>query len=363
MPAPAWLRCVLLGLLVSGLAASDARFKPVHEAEFYSKLDGRLVRCELCPRHCIIAPGGRGVCRVRENSDGKLCSVVYARPCTIGKEPIEKAPFFHFLPGQTRITLATAGCNQSCKYCQNWEISQSAPEELPGLDLPPDSVAAIAEREGAPIVCLTYSEPVVFFEYTCDIARACRERGIRTVVVTGGYINPAPMETLCSLVDAVKIDLKGFTEEFYSEICGSSLAPVLAACRVAARSGTHLELVNLVVPAANDDTFDIRRMCQWILFNLGDSVPVHFTRFSPAYRLRDAPATPVSTLETAAAIARGVGLKYVYLGNVPGHELESTFCPNCDSVVIGRRGYSITANSLEDGCCRFCGTRIPGVWR
>lgn len=363
MPASAWLRSILFGLLIAGLAATGSRFEPVHEAQFYTKLDGKMVRCELCPRHCIIARGGRGVCRVRENKDGRLYSVVYGRPCTIGKEPIEKAPFFHFLPGRTRITLATAGCNQACKYCQNWEISQSRPEDLPSLELSPDSVAAIAQSQQAPIVCLTFSEPVVFFEYTCDIARACRRRGLRSAVVTGGYINPAPMETLCSLVDAVKIDLKGFTDEFYSGVCGSSLAPVLEACRIAARSGTHLELVNLVVPALNDDTFDIRRMCQWILFNLGDTVPVHFTRFGPAYRLRDAPATPVATLETAAAIARKVGLKYVYVGNVPGHELESTFCPECDSLLIGRRGYTIAANNLKDGCCRFCGARIAGVWQ
>jgi len=357
------VRTIGLLALLAALAAQSTDVPLTREAEFYGKLDRGFVRCELCPRSCVIAPGGRGVCRVRENRDGTLYSVVYGRPCTIGKEPIEKAPFFHFLPGRTRITLATAGCNQSCKYCQNWEISQASPEDLPCYDMPPDSVVAIALREDAPIICLTYSEPVVFFEYMCDIARKARPAGLETAVVTGGYINTAPLETLCSLVDAIKIDLKGFTDDFYREVCGSSLQPVLDACRTVANSGTHLELVNLVVPALNDDTVAIRKMCQWIGSNLGDTVPVHFTRFSPAYRLRDAPPTPVTTLERAVAIAETVGLKYVFVGNVPGHERESTFCPECGAKVIDRRGYTVRENRLVDGCCPECGTRVHGVWQ
>ena len=344
-------------------AAPGDRFAPEHEASFYVKLDQRRVRCALCPRSCVIGPGARGICRVRENKDGTLYSIVYGRPCSIGKEPIEKAPFFHFLPGRTRITLATAGCNQRCKYCQNWEISQSAPEDLPCYDLPPERVVETALEQDAPIICFTYSEPVVFYEYMCDIARLARPRGLRTAVVTGGYVNPEPLETLCGLVDAIKIDLKGFTDDFYRSVCGTTLAPVLEACRTVAASGTHLELVNLVVPGHNDDTADIGAMCRWVVAELGDTVPVHFTRFGPAYRLMNAPSTPVPTLETAAAIARKAGLQYVYLGNVPGHELENTRCPACDSLLVERRGYSVTADNIAGGRCRFCGRRIPGVWQ
>jgi pyruvate formate lyase activating enzyme len=232
------------------------------EADFYHQLVDKLVACDLCPRRCVIAPGQRGVCRVRENRDGRLYSVVYGRPCSVGKEPIEKAPFFHFLPGRQRITLATAGCNQTCKYCQNWEISQARPEDLHNYDLSPADVVALAEKEKTPIICFTYSEPIIFYEYMIDIARLARAKGIRTAVVTGGYINPEPLKQLCSLVDAIKIDLKGFTPEFYQNVCGSTLEPVLEACKTVAQSHTHLELVNLVVPALNDDTTTIRKMCR-----------------------------------------------------------------------------------------------------
>ncbi|MEO0082410.1 MAG: AmmeMemoRadiSam system radical SAM enzyme [candidate division WOR-3 bacterium] len=356
---------MMLGL---GPASPPKRLPLVREAEFYEKLDRKLVRCRLCPRYCTIAPGQRGVCRVRENKDGKLYSVVYGRPCTIGKEPIEKAPFFHFLPGSSRIVLATAGCNQMCKYCQNWEISQSSPEDLPNYDLPPESIVAIAKRENAPIVCFTFSEPIVFYEYMADIAQLCRKSGIRTAVVTGGYINPQPLSKLCSLVDAIKIDLKGFTDDFYRDVCSSSLEPVLEACKIVARSPgirrpVHLELVNLVVPALNDDTAGLRKMCSWIRDSLGDTVPVHFTRFTPNYKLANSPPTPIATLERAAIIAKAAGIKYVYVGNVPGHWLENTYCPKCGKLLIKRQSYAVTENNIKNNCCRFCKTRIPGVWQ
>jgi len=336
---------------------------PAREADFYHKLDNNLVACDLCPRRCIIAPGRRGVCRVRENRKGTLYSVVYGHPCSVGKEPIEKAPLFHFLPGRLRITLATAGCNQFCKYCQNWEISQARPEDVKSLDMTPAEVVALAEKEHVPIICFTYSEPVIFYEYMADIARLARAKGIRTAVVTGGYINPEPLKQLCALVDAIKIDLKGFTPEFYENVCSSTLEPVLEACKVVAQSRTHLELVNLIVPAMNDDTATIRKMCRWIRENVGDTVPVHFTRFHPEYRLQNSPPTPLAGLEGAIAIARSESLKFTYIGNVPGNRAENTYCPNCGKVVIRRSGYSIVENNLKKGKCPYCGTRIPGVWQ
>jgi pyruvate formate lyase activating enzyme len=330
---------------------------------FYHQMDQKRVACELCPRRCVIAPGQRGTCGVRENRDGKLYSVVYGRPCSLGKEPIEKAPFFHLLTGSLRITLATAGCNQSCKYCQNWEISQARPEDVRSYDLSPDDVVALAVRENVPIICFTYSEPIIFYEYMVDIAKLARAKGIKTAVVTGGYINPEPLKQLCGLVDAIKIDLKGFTPSFYENICGSTLEPVLEACKTVARSGTHLEIVNLVVPTLNDDTTTIRKMCTWIRDSLGDTVPVHFDQFHPDYRLLNTPVTPIATLEQAISIARSVGLKFVYMGNVPGNPAENTYCPNCGRLLIGRSGYTITENNLKNGKCKFCGQRIPGVWQ
>ncbi len=336
--------------------------EPAAEARYYRQLENKNVQCLLCPRRCVIAPGKRGFCRVRENRNGKLYSLVYGLPCSINREPIEKAPFFHFLPGSLRLTLATVGCNQRCKYCQNWEISQANPEDVRAQRLSPRAVVDLAERRSLPVICFTYTEPVVFFEYMIDIARLARARGIKTAVVSGGYINPEPLQELCAAVDAIKIDLKGFTPEFYENVCGSTLAPVLETIKTIARSSCHLELVNLVVPGYNDDTTTIRQMCQWIKENIGDTIPLHFTRFHPDYRLQNSPPTPISTLEQAAAIARRTGLKFVYIGNVPGHKDENTYCPNCGKLLIARTGFSVTQNNITNGRCKFCQARIPGVW-
>jgi pyruvate formate lyase activating enzyme len=356
------LRSPLVAALALALLGGAAVAQP-REAMFYEKLDRNVVQCGLCPRRCVIAAEGRGFCRVRENRAGTLYSLVYGRPCSMNREPIEKAPFFHFLPGRLRLTLATVGCNQRCKYCQNWEISQAAPEDVRADTMAPEQVVALAESLRVPVICFTYTEPVVFYEYVTDVAQLARARSIRTCVVTGGYVNPEPLRRLCGVVDAIKIDLKGFTDEFYREVCGSSLRPVLTACRTVAESGTHLELVNLVVPALNDDSAQVGRMCAWIRDSLGDTVPVHFTRFHPDYRLQNSVPTPVATLERCARVARRAGLRYVYLGNVPGHRSESTFCPECGRLLIGRRGYTVTENNVRDGACRFCTARIPGIWQ
>jgi len=350
-------------LLQAGPLAPHPPSPAPREADFYHRLDGELVACDLCPRRCVIAPGQRGFCRVRENRDGSLYSIVYGKPCTVNKEPIEKAPFFHFLPGRQRITLATAGCNQACKYCQNWELSQARPEELQSYDLSPSEVVSLAVKEKAPIICFTYTEPVVFYEYMMDIARLARAEGIRTAVVTGGYVNPEPLKQLCSAVDAIKIDLKGFTPDFYRNVCGSTLEPVLEACRIVSQSGTHLELVNLVVPALNDDTVTMRRMCRWIRDNVGDTVPVHFTRFHPEYRLQNSPPTPAATLDRAVSIAKAQGLRFVYVGNVPGSPAENTYCPACGKMLVRRSGYSVAENSIRDDKCSFCSEHIAGVWQ
>lgn len=333
------------------------------EAMFYSQLPNKKVKCELCPRQCVIEPGKRGFCRNRENQQGKLVSVVYNKPCSYGREPIEKAPFYHFLPGATRITLATASCNQRCKYCQNWEISQSSVEDLQNYYLTPVQIVADAQKEKIPIICFTYSEPVVYYEYMYDIAVHARKAGIKTAVVSGGYINLEPLQQLCKIVDAIKIDLKGFDENFYRDVCGSPLQPVLNACKTIKNSGVHLELVNLVVPTLNDDTSKIRAMCLWIKDNLGTDIPLHFSRFFPQYKLQNLPPTPITTLEQAVMIAQKTGLKYVYIGNVPGHKYDDTYCPNCKKLLLKRQGYSIIENNIQNGNCKFCNTKIYGVFK
>lgn len=353
------LSILLIPLLTHHAEQSTQQFK---EAMFYKKLDGKKVVCLLCPRYCIIANGKRGFCRNRENRNGKLYTIVYGKPCSIGKEPIEKAPFYHFLPGSERITLATVSCNQRCKYCQNWEISQVSLEDRYHYDAMPEDIVAIAKKYNVKIICFTYTEPIVFYEYMYDIAKLARNEGIKTAVVTGGFINPEPLKELCKVVDAIKIDLKGFDEKFYEDICGSQLQPVLDACQIVKETKTHLEIVNLVVPTLNDDTAKIRQMCVWLKENLGDDVPLHFTRFSPAYKLTNLPPTPITSLENAIKIARRVGLKYVYIGNVPGHEANNTYCPNCKKLLIKRIGFTVIKNNIKNGQCPFCKTKIPGIW-
>ncbi|MCS7258459.1 MAG: AmmeMemoRadiSam system radical SAM enzyme [candidate division WOR-3 bacterium] len=343
---------------------AQAQNSPVNfrEAMFYRKLDNKKVVCELCPRSCVISSGKRGFCRNRENVDGKLYSVVYNRPVSIGIEPIEKAPFYHFMPGAMRLTLATVGCNQHCKYCQNWEISQRSVEEVENYYLSPEDIIKLAQEKKVKIICFTYTEPIVFYEYMYDIAKLARKEGLKSVVVTGGYINPKPLHELTKVVDAIKIDLKGFNEKFYNEVCNSELAPVLEAIKIVKQSNVHLEIVNLVVPTLNDDTNEIKAMCLWIKENIGSEVPIHFSRFFPQYKLQKLPPTPITTLERSAQIAKQVGLKYVYLGNVFGHELENTYCPQCHKLLIKRQGYSILENNILKGQCKFCGEKIYGVF-
>ncbi|MCX7785000.1 MAG: AmmeMemoRadiSam system radical SAM enzyme [candidate division WOR-3 bacterium] len=333
------------------------------EAMFYKKLDNQRVLCELCPRYCVILPTKRGFCRNRENRNGTLYSIVYNRPCSIGIEPIEKAPFYHFLPGEMRLTLATVSCNQRCKYCQNWQLSQVSVEDIENYYMTPEDVVRTAQEKNLKIICFTYTEPIVFYEYMYDIAKLARKAGIKTVVVTAGYINPEPLKELCKVVDAIKIDLKGFTEKFYEEVCQTTLQPVLEACKTIKQEGIHLEIVNLVVPTLNDDTNKIKEMCLWIKENLGTEIPIHFTRFFPQYKLQNLPPTPISSLERAVKIAQSTGLKYVYIGNVPGHKYDNTYCPTCAKLLLKRQGYSIVENNIINNKCKFCGTKIYGLFK
>ena len=329
---------------------------------YFLALNNRRIQCQLCPRECLVANRERGFCGVRENRDGKYYSLVYANPCAVHVDPIEKKPFYHLLPTSTSFSIATAGCNFRCKFCQNWEISQTTPDETYNLELPPEKVVALAKKAGSRSIAYTYVEPTIFFEYMTDTASLARKEGILNVYHSNGFINPGPLKELCRVLDAANIDLKGFTEEYYSNMSQGHLAPVLQTLKTLKNEGVHLEITNLMIPTKNDDVDTVRKMCLWIRSELGADTPIHFSRFYPLYKLRNLPPTPVSTLEKTRQTALDAGLEYVYIGNVPGHEGEKTFCPRCKKLLIGRQGYSIGEIHLAKGRCKFCGKPVPGIW-
>ena len=329
---------------------------------YYLALSNQRIQCQLCPRECLVAAGQRGFCGVRENRNGKYYSLVYGNPCAVHLDPIEKKPFYHLLPASISFSIATAGCNIRCKFCQNWEISQTTPDETYNLELPPEKVVALAKKAGSRSIAYTYVEPTIFFEYMMDTAKLAKKEGILNVYHSNGFINPVPLKELCRVLDAANIDLKGFTEEYYSSMTQGYLAPVLQTLKTLKHEGVHLEITNLVIPTKNDDADTVGKMCSWIKSELGADTPVHFSRFYPLYKLRNLPPTPVSTLEKCRKSAMDVGLEYAYIGNVPGHEGERTFCPKCKKVLISRQGYYIVEVNLEKGKCKFCGKPIPGIW-
>jgi len=335
----------------------------VREARYYKKLDNKKIECELCPKRCRVADQERGYCGVRENRDGTYYTLVYGRLCSFNqRDPIEKKPLFHYRPGTGTLSVATAGCNMECKFCQNYEISQFRPEQIPAYHVTPKQTAEFAKRCGVPTIAHTYSEPVVFYEYMYDTAVEARKLGIGTVMISNGYIEEKPLRDLCKVLTGVKIDFKAFTEKFYRETCSGELKPVLRGLEILAEEKMWFELVVLIVPTLNDSEEENRDMARWIKTNLGDSVPVHFSRYHPTYKIKNIPATPIATLERLRNIARDEGLKFVYLGNIPGHPGEDTYCPSCEELLIDRTQYYIGKNTLEDGKCPKCGTEIPGIW-
>ena len=343
------------------LPDEDSRF--IVEARFYEKLPYKKIRCKLCPRECVIDDRERGYCGVRENRGGTYYTLVHSRVCAAHIDPIEKKPFFHFYPGTLAFSVATAGCNVNCKMCQNWEISQSRPEQVSSRFVPPKDLASLAQQYRCPSIAYTYSEPVVFYEYMRDAADAAHTQGIKSVVVTGGFIQQDPLRKLCPGVDAIKVDLKSFSEKYYKEVVNGELKPVLEALVTMRKLGMWTEIVYLVVPTLNDSDAEFRGLAQWVKSNLGVDVPVHFSRFHPEYLLKNLPPTPLETLDRAKAIVDAEGLHYVYLGNVPGHPAESTYCPKCHRVVIGRVGLMVQEVHLRKGKCEYCQQAIPGVWQ
>lgn len=331
-------------------------------ASFWKQMDDNRVLCQLCPHNCLIPSGAIGFCRVRENIDGTLFTLVYGKPTALGESPIEKAPFHHFHPGHFRRTIATVGCNMRCLNCQNWHISQRSVDEMRYLEVSPQEMIDSVLRAGLASVSFTYTEPTVFFEYMLDIAKLAKQNGLKTNLVTNGFINPEPLRVLLAHMDAIRVDLKSFNAEFYRNINNASLAPVLETIKTIKNEGVHLEIINLIIPTLNDNPDEIRKMCEWIYNNLGPDVPLHFNRFFPSFKLTDLTPTPLETLEMAHRIASEVGLRFVYIGNYPGHRYGNTFCPNCDEMLIQRIGISVIDENMDAGYCKFCRESIPGVW-
>ena len=360
MGRKAFTHTLALPGLAARAAAADPRF--TIEARFYEKLPYKKIKCKLCPRECIIDDRERGYCGVRENHGGTYYSLVYGRVCTAHVDPIEKKPLFHFLPGSLAFSVATAGCNVNCKMCQNWDISQVRPEQVDSNYLAPNDLAELSHRYQCPSIAYTYSEPVVFCEYVLDSAEAARAAGVKTVVISGGYIQAEPLKQLCRRVDAIKVDLKAFSERFYKEVVNGELKPVLNTLAAIRKAGVWNEVVYLVIPTLNDSDEEFRALARWVNAELGRDVPVHFSRFHPDYLLKNLPPTPLPTLERAKAICDAEGLHYVYIGNVPGHPAENTWCPKCRRVVVERAGFTVKASHLDGGKCRFCQQPIPGVW-
>jgi pyruvate formate lyase activating enzyme len=353
--------CACAGVaLHAGAESEDPRY--VVEARFYDKLQHKKIKCKLCPRECVIDDRERGYCGARENRGGTYYTLVYSRLAIAHVDPIEKKPLFHFMPGAMAFSLATAGCNVNCKFCQNWEISQVRPEQVRSKYAPPKAVAQAAQDARCPVLAYTYSEPVVFYEYMMDTAQAGHELGIKSAVVTGGYVQQDPLKKMCANVDAIKVDLKGFTDKYYKEVVNGDLKPVLDALVTIRKAGMWTEIVYLVVPTLNDSDSDFKGVTNWVKVNLGSDVPIHFTRFQPLYLLKNLPPTPLQTLERAKAIGDAEGLHYVYIGNVPGHPAENTYCPKCKKMLVQRVGFTVGAMSIKKGKCPACGQAIAGVW-
>ncbi|MCF8230109.1 MAG: AmmeMemoRadiSam system radical SAM enzyme, partial [Bacteroidales bacterium] len=294
----------------------------------------RGIKCLLCPQACVLKEGEVGDCKTNVNYGEKLYSITYGNPCAVHVDPIEKKPLFHFLPETLAFSIATAGCNLACLNCQNWEISQSSPKETRNYDLFPDQVVKKAKEYQCQSIAYTYSDPVAFYEYTYDTSKLAREEGLKNVLISAGYINEEPLRELCKYADAANIDLKSFSNEIYEMLNAGTLEPILNTLKILKEEGIWLEITNLVVPDWTDDFDMIKKMCAWLAENGFEDTPLHFSRFHPTYKLQKLPPTPRSTLMKARETGFSEGLKYVYVGNIPGTDAENTYCPNCNKLII-----------------------------
>ncbi len=344
-------------------AWGQGRAADLHEAMFYERLSDGKTRCLLCPNECVRSKEEDGLCRARGNRNGAYYSLVYGRPCVVAMDEIEKCPLNHYQVGGKAFSIATAGCNLTCQYCQNWAFSQAGPNDVPKTyPLTPQGVVNEALRNRAAAVAYFYTEPTVYYEYMLDTARLARQRGLKNIMVTAGYMSPEPLKALLPWMDAVTFGLKGWNEAFYRKYIGCELRYVKEAAVILAASKVWWEVVTLLLPSLNDNMDEIRDMAQWLREVGGAERPLHFTRFRPEYRLRRLPMTPAATLSAAREAAMAAGLKYVYVGNMPGHEGGDTYCPACRRKVVERMGFTVMKKHLTAGKCAHCGQPIRGVW-
>lgn len=333
----------------------------IHDTEFWHKLDDGRVQCDVCPRECKLRDGQRGLCFVRANIDDKIVSTTYGRSSGFCVDPIEKKPLNHFYPGSSVLSFGTAGCNLSCKFCQNWDISKSREMDTLASKATPETIAQAAKQANCKSVAYTYNDPVIFQEYAVDVAVACKEQGINSVAVSAGYHSPKAREAFYKHMDAANIDLKSFNDEFYWKLTGAHLQPVLETLEYLKKeTQVWFEITTLLIPDNNDSHQEIENMSRWIVDVLGPDVPLHFSAFHPDYKMMKVPATPGSTLSRARKIAMEQGVKFVYTGNVHDKEGDCTFCPGCGEALIQRDWYELKQWNLVNGCCSKCGEVIPG---
>lgn len=349
------------------------------ETLLYEKLEGSKVKCNICQLYCIIKNGERGLCSTRLNKDGKLYSLIFSEVSAIHVDPIEKKPLYHFMPGSRILSMGSLGCNFRCPGCQNWEISHTAPAEIDGevlenlhgklgegemFDLPPEQVVATALKTNSEGMCWTYNDPSIWLEYTLACSKLAKEKGLYCCYITNGFASNEHLENIAPYLDAYRVDIKGGTRDAYRKVSGiAKFEGILENTRRAKFDfGLHVELVTNVTPTINDSEDSLRATARWIRDVMGTETPWHITRFYPYLDLSHLPPTPIPTLERAYEIAKAEGLKYVYLGNVPGHEKEDTYCAGCKKLIIKRYGFSVLSNHITDGNCKFCGEKIPGIW-
>ena len=336
----------------------------VVKTKYWHLLDDGRVQCDLCPRECKLHEGQQGLCFIRENQNNEIVLTSYGRSSGFCVDPIEKKPLNHFLPGTPVFSFGTAGCNLACKFCQNWDISKSREIDTLADAASPEMIAKVAAEYECRSVAFTYNDPVIFHEYAIDVAKACREKDIKTVAVTAGYVNPEPRAEFYQWMDAANVDLKAFTERFYHKITGSHLEPVLDTLKyIKHETDCWLEITNLIIPGENDSEKELTEMCEWIVENLGPDVPMHFSAFHPDFKMMDIPSTPPSTLTMARDIAMKAGVRYAYVGNVHNRDADSTWCHKCGELLIERDWYELGKWNLDaEGCCKSCGTKVAGVF-
>ena len=356
-----------VGMVCMPYGESFAEY-PSENQNIYKKIalfqeeTARGIMCRICPNECVLKEGEISKCNNRKVYKSKLYTMAYGNPCAANIDPVEKKPLYHFLPGSRAFSIATAGCNLVCLNCQNWSISQTSPDKTRNYELSTEQVVEECIKNKCSSIAYTYSEPVTFYEYTFETATIARKAGIKNILKSNGYIYEEPLRKLCSVIDAANIDLKAFSESTYLKLSGGKLQPVLNSLKVYKEMGIWLEITNLIVPSWTDNLEEIRKMCRWLADNGFENTPLHFSRFYPLYKLDQLPPTPLDVLAKAAEIAAGEGLKYIYVGNVPGNEAADTKCPSCGRVVVKRQGYRIMFNNIAEGKCLSCGNKVHGIW-